>query len=660
MKQWSSELNELEKYYKTIKDQAPDLEKELAQLVDAGNDVVVLLYSRRCLEVIVTDVCEREMNRPRKTEPLKGVIDKLNKEEKVPSHIIASMLNLNTISTYGAHPKEFDPRQVRTVLINLVTIIEWYLKYKDAQISVKAKPEEKKYESKVPDDSKECTGKPQKKLIIMLSGLFLGVVIVIVVLFVFNIIGGRKSVLDMTEFEKSITVLPFISLSDDPEKQYLADGIMDAILLHLSKIEDLRVMSRTSAEQYRKTNKTASVIGQELGVAYLLEGSFQKYGDNARLIVQLIKTSDDSHLWSNEYDRDWKDIFSVQSEVAQTIARELHAVITPEEKQLIEKIPTADLAAYDAYLKGQFYFRKLTQNDLETAMQYFELAKDKDPEYALAYAGICDVWIGLQQMGYVSPAEAGPKAMAALMRALELDSTYSEVQYTLALMNTWVMWDWKGGESAFKKAIALNPNHAEAHALYSHLLNMVGRPKEAMEQIELALKLDPHNPLLKSLYGTDLLFVHQFDEAILVSREALEMDPTNPVALAALFEALHLTGSYEEAFEAGKLNYCNIYKNIAHTFDQGYAKAGYVGALNLAADSLVVHSKTTYVNPTEISILYASIGNKERALEYLEQAYEMHDPNTPYLLLPIYDSLRNDPRFQDLCRKMNLPCKQIK
>lgn len=292
-------------------------------------------------------------------------------------------------------------------------------------------------------------------------------------------------------------------------------------------------------------------------------------------------------------------------------------------------------------------------------MQYFELAKDKDPEYALAYAGICDAWNGLQQMGYVSPAEAGPKAMAAVMRALELDSTYSEVHYTLALMNTWGMWDWKGGESAFKKAIVLNPNYAEAHAYYSHLLNIVGRPKEAMEQIEFALKLDPHNPLLKSLYGTDLIFVHQFDEAILVSREALEMDPTNPVALAALFEALHLTGSYEEAFEAGKLNYFNIYKDIVHAFDQGYAKAGYVGALNLAADTLVVQSKTTYVNPTEISILYALIGNKERALECLKQAYEVHDPNLPYLLLPIYDSLRNDPRFQDLCRKMNLPCKQI-
>ena len=615
---------------------------------------MVLLYSRRCLEVIITDLCECELKRPRKTEPIKGIIDKLNREEKVPSHIIASMHSLNSFSTFGAHPKEFDPEQVKPVLNNLTTIIKWYLKYKDTQTTDKAKPKEEKYESKVRTDSTEGSRRPKKRLILLLSGLVLVVFIVVVALFVFDIIGGEKQI---KELKKSIAVLPFKLLSDEPDKQYLADGMMDAILLHLSKIEDLRVISRTSTEQYRVPSKTIPEIGRELGVEYLLEGSFQKSGDNVRLIVQLIKASKDDHVWSNEYDRSWNDIFSVQSEVAQTIARELHAVITPEEKQLIEKMLTADLAAYDAYLKGQFYWRKLTPNDLETAMQYFELAKEKDPEYALAYAGICDTWTGLQQMGYVSPAEAGPKAIEAAMKALELDSTLAEVHYTLALMKYAVLWDWEGGESEFKKTFELNPNHAEAHAFYSHLLNIVGRPKEAMEQIEMAIKLDPYNPLLKSMYGIDLIFVHQFDEAILVSREALEMDPTNPVGLTALAAALHLTGRYEEALEAWKALYCNLYKDNVHTFDQGYIKTGYFDALTFEADTLAVQFKTTYINPTNIADLYTCAGNNELALEWLQQAYEVHDPNLPYLLLPSYDSLRNDPRFQDLCRKMNLPYK---
>jgi len=175
-------------------------------------------------------------------------------------------------------------------------------------------------------------------------------IVIIIGLLIVNIIGSSKRAEVDTELEKSIAVLPFKSLSDDPEKQYLADGMMDAILLHLSKIKDLRVMSRTSVEQYRKTDKTATVICQELNVTYLLEGSFQKYGDNAKLITQLIKPGKEGHVWANEYNRDWKDIFSVQSEVAKTIASELHAVITPEEKQIIEKTPTTNLKAYDYYL----------------------------------------------------------------------------------------------------------------------------------------------------------------------------------------------------------------------------------------------------------------------------------------------------------------------
>ena len=296
---WTAEIKGLEKLYESIKGQLPELEKELEQLIKTEDANVIMLYSRRCLEVIITDLCECELKRPRKNEPLQGIIDKLNKEGKVPSHIIASMHGLNELSTYGTHPKDFDPEQVKPVLNNLSTIIKWYLRYKEPGTDIKAKPaKEIRQEIRSPENVKKSILIPKERLIGLLSGLIL--LIVVAVLFFTNVIGRSQQT---KEIEKSIAVLPFKSLSDDPEKQYLADGMMDAILLHLSKIEDLRVISRTSVEQYSKTDKTLNVIGRELDVAYLLEGSFQKFGDNVRLIVQLIKAGKEGHVWANDYDR---------------------------------------------------------------------------------------------------------------------------------------------------------------------------------------------------------------------------------------------------------------------------------------------------------------------------------------------------------------------
>jgi len=290
-------------------------------------------------------------------------------------------------------------------------------------------------------------------------------------------------------------------------------------------------------------------------------------------------------------------------------------------------------------------------------MKYFELAKEKDPNYALAYSGISFAWAGQMQMGYLSPAEAGPKSMEALMKAVELDSNNAEIVYSQAGINTWVMWDWEGGEAAFKKSVELNPNHTEAHAYYSHFLNMMGRQKEAKEHIETALKLDPYNPLIKSLLSMDLVFSHQYEEAIAASKEALNLDNTAIVALGGLAYALHLSGKYDEALSAFKSVYSILYKNNTHSFDQGYAKSGYFSALLSEADSLASEYETLYVNPSDIAVLYAFSGNKELALNWLEKGFEVHEPNMPYLLLPIYDSLRNEKRFQEIARKMNLPDK---
>jgi TolB-like protein len=287
--------------------------------------------------------------------------------------------------------------------------------------------------------------------------------VVIVALIVINVIprinlSSKKEILD-----KSIAVLPFKSLSDDPEKQYLADGTMDAILLHLSRIEDLRVMARTSVQQYRETDKTATEICQELDVAYLLEGSFQKYGDQAKLIVQLIQPGMEGHIWANEYDREWKDIFTVQSEVAQLVAKELQAVITPEEKQLIEKIPTTNLTAYDFYQRG---IEEIWNDKTEKAEDLFKKALEYDSTYALAYTGLAWVYLGKHWE----------------------DTYFSTGHLDSVLLLTDI-------------ALSYDNQLSEAYILRGSYYSQVGNPEQTILELDKAIKLNPNNGVAYAIKG---------------------------------------------------------------------------------------------------------------------------------------------------------------
>jgi TolB-like protein/Tfp pilus assembly protein PilF len=556
------------------------------------------------------------------------------------------MHGLNELSTYGAHPKDFDPEQVKPVLNNLDIIIKWYLKYKEAGTGIKAKPtEEIRQEIKSTVDVKKSFQISKNRIIGSVSGLILLIVIVVAVLFFIK------------EPEKSIAVLPFRNDSPDSTNEYFIDGTREAILDNLCKIADLTVISRTSVEQFRNTIKPIREIAKQLNVNYILEGSGQRYGNDIRLTVQLIDAVNDKHIWSSPYEGVAVNILKLQSEISEAIASELKAIITPQEKQLIQKIPTNNLEAWEAYNQGILYWRKFTPPDEEVALHYFEQAIEKDPEYALAYAGISSVWVRRGVIGAVSPEEATSKAMAAITKALELDSTRAEVYRSLAIIQMVQRWDWKDAESSFKKAIALNPNYAEAHILYGHLLIIVGRIKEAMEQDELALKLDPLNISFKAHHGFALLLSRRYDDVITIYQEVLKTDPANMYVLGNLPEAFHMVGKYKEEFEAWKSYFTTSFKDFVHVFDLVNTKADYASILNLEADTLVAQSKTKLILPTEIAFVYACAGNKDRAMDMLDRAYEVHDPNLNCLLHPGYDSLRSEPRFQDLCRKMNLPYK---
>ena len=454
----------------------------------------------------------------------------------------------------------------------------------------------------------------------------------------------------------SIAVLPLENLTGNAEQEYFVDGATDELIGQLAKIGALRIISRRSVMQYKGVKKPLSAIARELNVDAVIEGTVYKVGKSVRIRVQLTDAfPEERSLWSETYDRAMTDVLVMYSEMARTIADEIQLKLTVEEETSFASIRSIDPETYDAYLKGQFHWYKLTQKGLETALQYFQLALEKDPDNALAYAGIANVWSGQMAMGFVSTSEAAPKAKAAAAKALELDDTLAEVHYALAFVG-WIEWDWEGTWTAFRRAIELKPNYASARAYYSNFLHIMRRPEEAMAQIEQALKLDPFNPLFKALYAMDLMYARRYDEAIELLRNTLQTAPNDLVSLSSLRTAYHLKQMYEEALEIWKTSYSA--KNDHEAVDaltHGYAEAGYSGALRRAAETLIARSHTTYVTSWQIGTLFTRAGENDKALEWLEKAYEEHDSNMPYLSVdPIFDDLRDDPRFQDLLRKMNL------
>jgi TolB-like protein len=524
---WSSEIKELEKLYESIKGQLPDLEKELEQLIRTEDANVILLYSRRCLEVIISDLCECELKRDRGTEPLKGIIDKLNKEKKVPSHIITSMHGLNELSTYGTHPKDFDLEQVKPVLNNLDIIIKWYLKYKKAATDIKAKPvKEIRQEIKKAEDIKKSIAIQRGKLLGLFSGLMLLILIAVAVLFFPKVIGNSKKT---KEIEKSIAVLPFKLLSDEPDKQYLADGMMDAITLHLSKIKDLRVMSRTSVEQYRETTKTTRLIGQELDVEYLLEGSFQKFGDNVKLIVQLIKASEESHAWANEYDSKWSDIFSLQSEVAQKIASELMVVLTPGEIEKMNEKPTENLEAYQAYLRGRYYAGQphFSVQNWDLALQNFQNAVEIDTTFALAFAELAHAHGRLIYLRQDLSESRFKKANQAAAKAIKFGSDQPRVHIALGY---YYLYTFRDNEQALKHleiAEKSLPNNVEIMVEKADIIVTRGQWEEYIHLLEKANQLNPNDASILTDLAMGYWYTRRYRDEIDACNKAITLAPNS-------------------------------------------------------------------------------------------------------------------------------------
>ena len=456
---------------------------------------------------------------------------------------------------------------------------------------------------------------------------------------------------------RALAVLPLTNLSRDPEQEYFADGMTEALIADLAKIRALRIISRTSVMRYKATNKSLPEIAEELNVDAVVEGSVLRVGQQVRITAQLIHAATDTHLWAESYERDLQDVLLLQSEVARTIAREIQVAITPEEKKRLASARAVNPEAHEAYLKGRFHWYKLTREGLDTAMEYFQLALEKDPNYAPAYSGIASVWTSRGETGVLPHQEAFPKARAATLKAMELDDTLAEVHLGLANFKTANEWDWAGAEKEFQRALQLNPNAAEAAFFYADFLLYMGRAKEWSSEVERALALDPLNLLMQCFYGWHLLYLKRYDEAVLQLRKALHQEPSFTATHLGLWGTFWKKQRYEEALEeARKYHSLSGYSDVAEALAGGYAESDYQGAMKLAAETLAARAGQTHVPALRVARLYAHAVDKERALEWLEKAYEGRE--APLCRLRVvwdWDNLRDEPRFQDLLRRMNLP-----
>ncbi len=453
-----------------------------------------------------------------------------------------------------------------------------------------------------------------------------------------------------------IALMPLKSISANAEQEWFTDGMTDALITSLAKIGGLKVISRSSVMKYKNSDKSPTEIANELGVSYLIESSVIRIGDKIKISARLINAKDNNYIWAQEYKRDYKNVLSLQSELAGDIAGNIQVKLTPYEQKLLSDKPPVNPEAYDAYLKGNFNWYKLTPQSLETALKYYELAVQLDSGYALGYAGIALVWIGRAQNGYIPYTKALKEIKPVAAKALKLDSTLAEVHYTLGTVKAWGEWKWQQSANEFEKAIKINPNFAEARISYSHLLFYLNRPEEGMNQIKQALKLDPFNSLFQGFYAMDLMFARRFDDAIKVLEKILLIAPHDPIALSTLKSAYHQEHLYKKALEVWRISFeASGDREAVDLLNKGNAEGGYSAALKKIAELMIQRSKTRFVTPWQIATLYTRAGMNKEALDWLEKAYDAHDPNMPYLSVdPIFDKIRDNTRFKMLIKKMGL------
>ena len=477
-----------------------------------------------------------------------------------------------------------------------------------------------------------------------------------------NVGGVRNRLFDSSALAHvgSVAVLPLTNLSHDSEQEYFADGMTDELITDLAKISALRVIARTSVMQYKATQKPIAQIAKELGVDALVEGTVLRSGDKVRITAQLIHAPTEKHLWAESYERDLRDVLSLQNDVARSIAQQIRVQLTPQQQTQLSHAHPVIPEAHEAFLKGRYFASMLAPDGFEKAFHYFGQAIDIDPTYALAHAEMAETYCWATATGSLPARDALLKAKSAALKAVEIDDTLGEAHNALAWVKYEYDWNFKEAEQEFNRALELSPGDANVHLWYGNFLVQAGRVDESFAEFKVAQTLDPLSPIIGSLAATPFIAARKYDDAIINLKKVLELSPSAGLPYFYLQTAYEGKGDYPNAIDAaGKLALAFGDKPEAvsarsATLRNAYAKSGPRGYWLTQLESLKEDWKKNPGDGFSFAPVYARLGDKDKAFEWLDKAYAAHSQDLTFSLLvePSFDSLHADPRFHDLLRRM--------
>ena len=452
---------------------------------------------------------------------------------------------------------------------------------------------------------------------------------------------------------QSLAVLPLVNLSGDPQQEYFADGMTDELITTLAQLSALKVISRTSVMRYKGTRKTLPEIARELHVDGILEGSVLRAGARVRISAELIEAAADRHLWTAQYERQSDDVIALQNDVAKAVAERIRVALKPAERARLASARSIDPTAHEAYLKGLFYSNQFSVEAIRRALAFFNQAIDADPTYAPAYAGLARAYTGLSSWD-LPPAEAMPRARAAAVRALQLDSTLASAHAWLGNVDAFYDWDWAAGEREFRRAIELNPGDPDAHLNYGYLLVVNRRFAEAERELRRAREIDPLSAWIACVSLWPLYEGRRYDDAIAAAQRILEEDPRAANAQQILGQAWLMKGDSARALPAlRRARELDSNANLVAFLGYSYAIAGNRAAALQVADSLRARVRTGYVQPYVWAVLYAGLGEREQAFRWLEKGIALRSEEMVFLQVdPAMDTLRSDPRFKALLKQV--------
>jgi TolB-like protein len=460
-----------------------------------------------------------------------------------------------------------------------------------------------------------------------------------------------------SEEQKSLLVLPFNNYLGTDTLDYFVAGMHDALISDIGKISALNVKSKTTANAIKNTNKSIPEIADQLGVNTFIEGSVMCVGDSICYEAK-IYDREEKILWVQEYKVERSQILSLYKKVTKDIANRINTALTPQEEQLLAETRLVDQEVYDAYLKSMQFVGDASLVSLNKAREYLNIAIEKDPDWAPLYSGLGGVWLTFYHMGYASPSVASEKIYMNLEKALELDSDLSDAYRLSAMVAQLMEWNWEKSEKEFLKALALNPNDAYSRIFYAQFLSTMQRPDEALTQGKLAYGLDLLNPMMKCWYGSLLTGIGDCETALAIAEEVVAVDPEHWLANSVIGEAAFQCGNYERGFEADIICNKQIFnEDIINNIQGIYKEKGYTAAIAEIALQKEDSAKNKRIRPIALAIFYIKSNQPEKALEWLEKGFEIHDSQMIYITTQMYhfDPLFENPRFIDIVVKMNLP-----